>query len=746
MGASNSKDLSSNEYLLKFSGKDHISCSDQFWNVFLSFSFKPPSSKSENEVINDKLSKIFENLLKNNLESGNFVSLIRVFINKSTDVLSASSTGNEILVWQTYNALFIIRCFTRYLVETVKEAEYIRHFNVKPMMVSQTVAEQQLDNLSNKKIHENPLESLLESLLEILIDVPLDFQTYSLHLEVVNCLLVFLSAQMYTRKPAAKLIIFKTLMQGRPSIHSPLLIKTLLGHFIKQEKPYERGGGSIVIGLASNIWHILSLAYKNSTNLEPPKGITLANQSLLLILVLVSHCTAEKNLLNPYRDFLFTFIHNSPGHLSLGSNPEEIPVSSVSALQINFDHLYVALCNTAANECSTLMLYLLLHRNENVKNFILARADLEYLVVPILKTLYNITESNSHHIYMSLIILLILSEDGGFGQTVHQITIKNVTWYHEKVLTEISLGGLLLLVVIRTIHYNMLKMRDKYLHTNCLAALANMSNNFCNLNSYVSQRLLSLFETLAKKYHRLEITLKTNMVKINSETRENDDGEKENSFVEMGKNSTTSQSKPNEENSVKETIINGTHESDKEDMAIQIKSSTDLDVKNLSGDEAVINVDDNASSDIVQDLNVLEEVLRMILEIINSCLSNQIQHNPNLVYALLYKKDIFDPFRTHQNFNDVIQNLDSVINYFSDKLKQVQTDLSVNEVLSTITQGTLVWPSHKLKKFPELKFKYVEEDQPENFFIPYVWNLTTQFSGINWSSNNKKIFFLDSEG
>ena len=99
----------------------------------------------------------------------------------------------------------------------------------------------------------------------------------------------------------------------------------------------------------------------------------------------------------------------------------------------------------------------------------------------------------------------------------------------------------------------------------------------------------------------------------------------------------------------------------------------------------------------VQDLNVLEEVLRMILEIINSCLSNQIQHNPNLVYALLYKKDIFDPFRNHQNFNDVIQNLDSVINYFSDKLKQVQTDLSVNEVLSTITQGTLVWPSHKLK-------------------------------------------------
>lgn len=87
----------------------------------------------------------------------------------------------------------------------------------------------------------------------------------------------------------------------------------------------------------------------------------------------------------------------------------------------------------------------------------------------------------------------------------------------------------------------------------------------------------------------------------------------------------------------------------------------------------------------------------MVLEIINSCLSNQLQHNPNLIYALLYKKNIFDPFRNHQNFQDVVQNLDIVINYFSNKLQQVQSDLSVKEVLSTIAQGTLQWPSHKLK-------------------------------------------------
>lgn len=86
--------------------------------------------------------------------------------------------------------------------------------------------------------------------------------------------------------------------------------------------------------------------------------------------------------------------------------------------------------------------------------------------------------------------------------------LKNIHWYTERSIAEISLGGLLILVVIRTIQYNMLKMRDKYLHTNCLAALANMSGQFRSLHPYVAQRLVSLFETLAKKHLRLDTQLK----------------------------------------------------------------------------------------------------------------------------------------------------------------------------------------------------------------------------------------------
>lgn len=57
----------------------------------------------------------------------------------------------------------------------------------------------------------------------------------------------------------------------------------------------------------------------------------------------------------------------------------------------------------------------------------------------------------------------------------------------------------------------------------------------------------------------------------------------------------------------------------------------------------------------------------MVLEIINSCLIHRLAHNPNLIYTLLYKKDIFQPFRMHSAFQDIVQNIDSVsfnIEYF----------------------------------------------------------------------------------
>ena len=60
-------------------------------------------------------------------------------------------------------------------------------------------------------------------------------------------------------------------------------------------------------------------------------------------------------------------------------------------------------------------------------------------------------------------------------------------------------------------------------------------------------------------------------------------------------------------------------------------------------DAAVLEeVDCKTSSKATFDTCAYLQVLRMVLEIVNSCLVHQTQHNPNLIYALLYKRELFE--------------------------------------------------------------------------------------------------------
>nr|CAD7586627.1 unnamed protein product [Timema genevievae] len=702
----------------------------------------------EQKALDERIEGLCRQLMVNNLQSGNFGSLLHVFLTRASELLASAQTDNNMFSWQTYNALFILRCLTKYFVENLKEEDLVRQFEARP---------KHTDGSHHEDEHVNRMEVFMDSLIEIIVDVPVRDFTYPLHLESVNTLLVLLSVQMFSQKPAAKSCIYRSLMQGRYSIHSPLLVKTLLQHFIDQQQAPpgllgHSSGGSLVIGLACMYTHVSrvsqtvwreeisgeapgqkqsnevyphlcggrvenhfgkttlstsdrdsnlyfpvigSLVYYKSSALDhaapkvaglwnmltlglarpsPPllgdgglslEDTPLANLSLLLILVLANHCTGEKNLHNPYRQALFSFTN------SLESG-EAAPTKASATFKLDFSQLFHTLCCAANSDHTTLLLYLLVHRNHMVKNYILSRSDIELLedtvkpefdpqedtvkpefdpqedtvklefdpqedtvkpefdpqedtvklefdpqedtlnVVRILKTLYHAPDSNSHHIYMSLIILLILSEDDLFNKTIHESMLKGVTWYTERSISEISLGGLLVLVVIRTIQYNMLKMRDKYLHTNCLAALANMSGQFRNLHPYVSQRLVSLFETLSRKHARLAEQI---------------------------------------------------HQQPQSQVTVNIEGPEELS--------------------------------------------------------------------------------DMVIQFFSRKLDQTNSDLSVTEVLATIQQGALQWPRERLKKFPDLKFKYVEEDQPEDFFIPYVWSLVCRSSGLYWNPTNIKLFSAD---
>ncbi len=55
------------------------------------------------------------------------------------------------------------------------------------------------------------------------------------------------------------------------------------------------------------------------------------------------------------------------------------------------------------------------------------------------------------------------------------LLLQSVPFYRERSMMRTSLGSLLVVLLLRTAHYNLAKLRDVYLHTNTLAALANLA-------------------------------------------------------------------------------------------------------------------------------------------------------------------------------------------------------------------------------------------------------------------------------
>ncbi|XP_069779964.1 dymeclin isoform X1 [Narcine bancroftii] len=669
MGANNSSiaDLTNNDYLKRLAGTEFISENDPFWNQLLSFSLTTPTNSTDMRLLEEATLPISRSLIENNPRTGNFQALVKIFLSRTNELKISAECQDQLFIWQAHNALFIIRCLLKIFVSQMPEEELLLNFTY-----------QERAPLTYGAEPEDLLDGLVCNLVYLIIELPLLDITYSILLESVTTLLVLLSCQLFQKEIIRESVIYKYLMQGQCLQYTSRVVKTLLYNFIRQEKCPPQGtqvfeqtsvGNGLLYGLASGVasglWTVLTLGGVGSkpAQQEEPSS-PLANRSLLLLLVL-SNLSNMPSRPNPYRQSVMSFKNTQDNSAIQSPNSH--------SFQINFNSLYTALYEQQRSDQATLLLYTLLHQNPNVRTYVLARTDVENLVLPILEILYDVEKRNSHHVYMALIILLILTEEDSFNRSVHEVILKNVTWYAERVLTEISLGSLLILVVLRTVQYNMTRTRDKYLHTNCLAALANMSAQFRSLHQYAAQRIISLFALLSKKHNKVL------------------------------------------------------------EQATQTLSGS-------VGAEENLPIPDHA-----QDLSVIEEVIRMMLEIINSCLSSSLHHNPNLIYALLYKRDLFEQFRTHPSFQDVMQNLDVVISFFSLRLEQAGADLSVERVLEVIKQGAVALPKDKLRKFPELKFKYVEEEQPEEFFVPYIWSLVYNSTAeLYWDPQQVQLFSMDS--
>lgn len=192
----------------------------------------------------------------------------------------------------------------------------------------------------------------------------------------------------------------------------------------------------------------------------------------------------------------------------LGGVESSLPGGHLTANpSVSFGALFDTLGQTLTDERSTLLLYHLLLSCQSFREYVLVRSDLETLIIPALKLMYQVKLQNQSQLYLLSIILLVLSQDASFCSNSHRIMINGPDWYKERPLGQTSLGSLLMIILLRTAQQNFAKMHDVYLHTNTIAAFTNIAGAAAGLSSYAAQRLLLLVELLAKKQHKTNVTL-----------------------------------------------------------------------------------------------------------------------------------------------------------------------------------------------------------------------------------------------
>lgn len=263
------------------------------------------------------------------------------------------------------------------------------------------------------------------------------------------------------------------------------------------------------------------------------------------------------------------------------------------------------------------------------------------------------------------IILLVLSQDSSFSSTIHKILLPSVPWYKDRLLNNITLGSLVFIVLLKSALQHFSHVNDLYLPTNTLAALANLAPQVVNLHPHASQRLVSLFCLLGRRYQKLE------------------------------------------------------------------------------AQEAEARVLNNHQ--VLTDMQVLGDLLRIVLEIINSILFLNLPKNAEMVYSILHKQDAIQALKTHPRLAELVDNLQVVWDFFNSRLDVARSDnagveWNVQKVLELVQTFAIGWRADRMRAFPEMRFAYEEESNPEEFFVPYVWSVVVARRPVSWSLEHVTLF------
>jgi len=451
----------------------------------------------------------------------------------------------------------------------------------------------------------------------------------------------------------------------------------------------------------------------------------LSDLSSCLVLLLLNN---NRNRFNPFREELKGLSDNRWDHgiesrlpdlpllgvrSASGSQPREISrtkqdgssVLQEAGLALNFESLFESFGRTLHTEVGSLLLYTLLQQSEKFAESLVVRSDLDTLVLPLLRTLYFSSQSNTYlardyashkkkastnvldirscpfrsqsQLYVIIILLLLFSQDLSFGRDAfRRIQVPHVLWYKERQLRQINLGSVLFLTILRSLMFNLQRLHDPFILSNCCAILSNLSAATTDLHEYAAMRLVSVAILVMKRHSKLSV----------SSTKESQ---------------------------------NGT---------------------------------ENEDDDLNTPLGRYSEVAHSLLSIISDCLCpRRIEHNLQVIYAIVYHQADFAkifkgnryPSRQVERILKIAKAASTLIQEASARSAPKALNVLESEVESL--KSVVEKKRRNRDSMGDYTFTYEEDADPESFFVPYVWEVmvcVVTSSSIEWKKNDIRAFQL----
>lgn len=688
---SSARPVDTAEYLIgTFVGEKSFPLTSDFWQKLLELplSLQWPSHR---------VRQACELFAQNNYYTRHLAKIL-IHLGKCLQECISTSGVPSTVYTKAVNAVYISSVFLKYLIENAKSE------NIEELHLSLDESEVIQNNFPADQNIEN---FVMHGVLSFIGTLDVNPETHLLHHELLNFMLIVMSTQLLSGpSPGPKDVNpFIDAAMAQESSLVGLVVRRLLINYINRPRiPLNDVSYSIFsegsqpgvlqrVGSAAANFVLLPFNYLVSSGGEGPRS-PLADSSLQVLLILIHYrkcilvdeSIADRKSGGATSDSLSkenTYFSENPYCKAL-ENARDIEFDRVDIegnahsgplVRLPFASLFDTLGMFLGDETAILLLYSLVHGNSDFLEYVLVRTDLDTLLMPILETLYNASRRTSNQIYMLLIILLILSQDSSFNASIHKLILPSVPWYKERLLHQTSLGSLMVIILIRTVKYNLSKLRDVYLHTNCLATLANMAPHAHRLSAYASQRLVSLFDMLSRKYNKLAELM---------------------------------------------------------DDKVHI-------------DKANSPEGDSIAEDVSTELHIYTDFLRIVLEILNAILTYALPRNPEVVYAIMHRQEVFQPFKNHPRFNELLENIYTVLDFFNSRMdaQGMNGGWSVEKVLQVIIINCRSWRGEGMKMFTQLRFTYEQESHPEEFFIPYVWQLVLSRCGFSFNASTINLFPVD---